>query len=133
MARGQRAIDGQNAVEMIELVLDHAGGKAFEVEGHELETKRLENSGQFCCHLGTESAWQFVAGNLDSDHFSMVTHAELPEAECAQCILALLDRAESLACNRAPILNARGQASRRGLIPHPQASAVRQFSNLPLG
>ena len=110
-----------------------AGAEPFEIQGHELETKRLENTGQFRGHLGRKGTRQLGLGNLDADNLAVVTDTELAEPEASQRILALLDRAEGLARNWASILDARRQASRCRLIPNPQSGGTCQFSNLLLG
>ena len=68
---------------------------------------------------------KFVVVDFDADDFAMVTHAELPEAERANCILALLDRAESLTRNRTSVFDARGQTSGSWLVPNPQVGVTR--------
>src|SRR5690242_18363484 len=64
--------------------------ESFQIQGDKLETERLEDAGQFGCHLRTESARQFGLGNLDTDHFAMVTDAELLETKPSERIFTTL-------------------------------------------
>ena len=48
-----------------------------------------------------------LLGNFDANNFAMMTHAELPETQRAESILALLDRAQCLTCDRATVLDTR--------------------------
>ena len=87
-----------------------ARSEPFQIQGHKLETKRLEDAGEFGRHLRTEGARQLGLGNFDPDNFAMVTDAELPKTKVAECILAALDRVKRFPGNRPSILDPRRKA-----------------------
>src|SRR5882724_4761049 len=80
--------------------------EAFQVQGHELESQCFEDAGEFGRHGGIKRARQLGAVNLDPDDVSVMTHAELTEAELAQRFFALFHRAQCFARHRPPVLDA---------------------------
>src|SRR6267142_2913279 len=99
----------------------------FQVQGHELESQCFEDAGEFGRHGGIKRARQFGAVNLDPHDVSVMTYAELTEAELAQRFFALFHRAQCFARHRSPVLDARGKARSRRLVPHPQSCCASQF------
>jgi hypothetical protein len=63
----------------------------------------------------------------------MVTHAELPEAQFAKPVFALLDAAEGFAGHGTAIGDAGRKAGRCRFVPHLQAGAAGQLADVLLG
>src|SRR5882724_9758133 len=80
--------------------------KSFQVESHESESQRFEDASELGGHGGIKCAWQLGAVNLDPDNVSVMTYAELTEAELAQRFFALFHRAQCFARHRPPVLDA---------------------------
>ena len=71
--------------------IHRAGAEALKIEGDKLEAHRLENARELCRHLQGESAWHFVAGDLDANDLPVMAHTELTKAKPAKAIFAVLD------------------------------------------
>ena len=137
-AQQQSALESETSILAAQLPqrqrrIHRAGTETLKVKGDKLEAERFEDAREFRRHLGSKGARQFIPGNLDAHDVAVVTNAELTKSQTAQRILALLDLAQRLTCDWAPVLDARGQTGRRRFVPHAQTGFARQVADLRFG
>ena len=100
-----------------------AGAKAFQVERHELEAQSLlKMTVNSAAISGVRARGQFLARDFDANNFAVMAHAELAETESAQRRPRPAPPLAGLRGLRAPVLDARRKAGRRGLVPDSQSS-----------
>src|SRR2546425_675792 len=69
---------------------------AFEVEGDEGKSERLEDFDEAARHLGCERAWQLFGRDLDADQLLVVTDPDLAETKLVQRLFTLFHDGEAL-------------------------------------
>src|SRR6185437_1150744 len=91
-----------------------AGSKALEVECDVAEAERAQIAADAIKELERKRTRKLSPSELDACELSVVSHAELGEAECVQCGLGSLHLRERLGSDRAAVLDARAEAGGGG-------------------
>src|SRR5260370_40304926 len=110
--------------------VEAAGRITLEVRRHELVAGRA--------HCGCDALALFdqtpdvILVDLDASDVAVMSHADLPEAECLERILRRLDLPQRRAGHRGAVWDSRGKAREGRLVPVGQAEGSGGRANLGL-